>query len=394
MKRLLKKLALYTVIAAILFSVTIPVLAANPKEKCKITVNEENVNWKLEPFLAYAPQGNALILLPMKELFTTLGYTVTYDSKLNRSTFTADKNSDYVSFYVDLKTGQVLKEDEKVIKGDMNCAYLINDSLYVVANDYFSLDKIAKSFLNDSTIKIDYDYVYTTHEDFIVQYKSYFPIQSNLSSLKIEITEKYTDHPFVGEQYTKYNTGKWISGTEVKSNFNKISLSDLWDGFDNLHFYTGKGERNELTGKGTWNSTAYAISWELMDAIAEEVNKLRKQNGLSELTIDHSLCFVSVGAKDLKIDSVFDNVIHNIENNTAAHTYNDKTKMAECMASGIASYSEKDKTTLTIASHTANQWYKSAKGHKEIIMGKKYKTMGILVVITDTRAMETYAVFK
>ena len=168
----------------------------------------------------------------------------------------------------------------------------------------------------------------------------------------------------------------------------------MWKGFDNLRFYTGKGEKNELTGKGTWNSTAYAIAWDMMDAVANEVNRLRKQDGLPELNVDHSLCFISVGAKDPKVDSVFDNAIHNIEINKAAHTYLGKSIMAECIASGSASYNETDQTTLTIARQTANQWYRSAKGHKEIIMSKKYTTIGILVIITDTRAMKTYAVFK
>jgi hypothetical protein len=217
---------------------------------------------------------------------------------------------------------------------------------------------------------------------------------TNKESVDIDSSEKYPAHPFVGEKYTKYNTGDYVLGSEVKRNFTEVRLRTLWENFDNLHFYTGKGERNELTGKGTWESKMYAIAWELMDAVANEVNRLRKQDGLPELAIDHSLCFISVGAKDKKVDTVFDNAIHNVEIKKAIHTYNGKSKMAECIASGVASYNDKDQSTKAIAQHTANQWYKSTKGHKEIIMSKKYKTMGILVIITDTRAMATYAVFK
>ena len=67
--------------------------------------------------------------------------------------------------------------------------------------------------------------------------------------------------------------------------------------------------------------------------------------------------------------------------------------MAECTASGIFR-GAKDNSTHSIASNIADRWYKSTKGHKEIIMGKKFKTMGILVVITDTGAGDAYAVFK
>ena len=399
MKHLFKRLALFVIITAVLLSVANPVLASNQNEKCLVTVNGNNVTWKLEPFLAYGPQGNIIILIPMRDLFTTLNYTVTYDAKSSRSIFKADNKSDYSSFYVDLKTGQVVKEGEEIKKGDLNCVYLINDSLYA-ANNSSGLDKIAKTFLNDSTVKIDYDYVYTPHEDYILNYKSYFPVRGNLASLKIEISPKYPEHPYTGSQYTKYNTGEWVSGTDVKRNFDEVTLRSLWDGFGNLHFYTGKGEKNELTGKGRWNSTAYAIAWELMDGIADEINTLRKQNGLSELDVDHSLCFISVGAKDPKVDSVFDNAIHNIENNKAAHTYSGKTKMAECLASvrlngeEIIFKQKYDNSTAVIARNTVNAWYKSTKGHKETIMGKKYTTMGILVVITNTGTGDVYAVFK
>ena len=396
MKTATKILAVVFIFA--IFTSAIPVSAANPNEKCSVVVNEQKVEWKLRPFLAYGPLGDVRIMIPMRDLFTTLGYTVTYDSKTSCSVFTAHKNSNYTSFYADLKTGQILKESEKAKKNEMNSAYFINDSLYIVADDDFSLNKIAKEFLNNSTIKISYEYVYTKNEDYILSYKGYFPIKNNLSSLTIEIIEKYPDHPFTGEKYTKYNTGKWIPGSEVKKNFREITLEGLWDGFDNLHFYTGKGERNELTGKGRWNSTAYAIAWELMDSMAEEVNKIRKKDGLSELKIDHSLCFVSVGAKDLKIDSVFDNSIHNLETNKAAHTYSGKTKMAECLASvrlnGEQINQKYDNSTSVISRNTVNAWYNSVKGHKEIIMGAKYKTMGILVVITNTGTGDVYAVFK
>ncbi|MCL2816590.1 MAG: CAP domain-containing protein [Oscillospiraceae bacterium] len=389
MKKIIKILAVALILT--MFVNSIPVFAANLNEKCKITVNGQTAEWKSKPFLAYGPQGDAKLLIPMKDFFTTSGYTVTYDPKLNQSVFTADKNSEYETFYADLKTGQIVKGGQKPDKNAVNQVYLINNCLYIT--DY-ELKNTAKSFLNDLTIKIDYNYIYTPHEIYITDYSSYFPIQNNLSSLTIELSGKYPDRPYSGDQYTKYNTGEWVSGNEIKKQFNKIALDELWDGFGNLHFYTGKSEQNELTGKGTWDSKSYAVAWEMMDSIAEEINRIRKQNGLSELSIDNSICFTGIGAKDSKVNTVFDNAIHNIENNKAAHTYNGKTNAAECMASGIASYSANDKTTLAIARHTVNQWYKSTKGHKNIIMGAKYKTMGILVIITDTRAMETYAVFK
>ena len=209
-----------------------------------------------------------------------------------------------------------------------------------------------------------------------------------------------TDHPYTGEQYTKYNTGDWVSGEEVKRGLHEVTLRSLWDGFDSLRFYTGKGERNELTGNGRWNSTAYAIAWELMDAMADEINRIRRENGLAELGVDHSVCFVSVGAADKKVDSVFDNAIHNFETNRAAHTYNRKTKMAECIASvrlngeQIVFNPKYDKSTSVVAKNTVNAWYRSKKGHKEIMMGTKYKTVGILVVITNTGTGNAYALFK
>ena len=389
MKKIIKILIFALIIA--MFVNLIPVSAANPNEKCQIMLNGQNTDWKSKPFLAYGPQGDAKILIPMKDLFTSLDYSVTYDPKSSQSIFTADKNSEYESFYVDLKTGQILKNGEKPNKKAVNQVYLINNNLYI--SDY-ELKNMAKPFLNDSSVKVDYNYIFTLNEVYITDYSSNFPVQNNLSSLTIEISGKYPDRPYVGDKYTKYNSGEWVSGNEVKDKFNEITLKELWEGFGNLHFYTGKGEQNELTGNGTWNSKSYAVAWEMMDAVAEEINKIRRQNGLSELNIDNSMCFTDVGAKDSKVGTVFDNAIHNIENNKAAHTYNGKTKTAECLASGIASYSANDKTTSTIARHTVNQWYKSSKGHKDVIMGTKYKTMGILVIITDTRAMETYAIFK
>jgi hypothetical protein len=395
MKKTMKILAV-ALILTMLFNLT-PVFAAAP-EKCNITVNGQNAEWNLRPFLAYGPLGNVKIMIPMRDLFTTLGYTVSYDAKSNRSIFTADKNSNYTSFYVDVKTGQIVKEGEEVKKDTLYSAYLINDSLYVTADDYFSLDYIAKTFLNDSAVKIDYDYVYTPNEDFITDYKNYFSIKNNLTSLTIETVGKCPDRPFIGEQFTKYNTGEWVSGAEAKKNnftgeFSELILQELWEGFDNLRFYTGKGEQNELTGKGAWNCTAYAIAWELMDAVALEINKLRKQNGLPELIIDNSLCFISVGAANPKVDSVFDNAIHNFETNRAAHTYSGKSRMAECLATGVLRGAENN-TTQAIAANIVNRWYKSTRGHKEIIMGERYKTMGILVVITDTGTGDAYAVFK
>jgi hypothetical protein len=215
--------------------------------------------------------------------------------------------------------------------------------------------------------------------------------------LQIEVSSSYdTNHPYVGEEFTKYNTGDWISGEVVKGNFKgdfgEMILKDLWEGFDNLHFYTGEGEANQLTGKGAWHTTAYAVGWELMDSVAKEVNKLRRQNGLYEFNIDNSMCFVHVGADNPKVNSVFDNAVCNLENNTASHTYNRKSQMAECMASGILN--AEDNSTETIAAAIAGRWYDSRKGHKDIIMSKKYKTMGILILITDTGTGDAYAVFK
>ena len=398
MKNTIKRLILYAVITAMLLTVIIPV-SASTNEKCKITVNGQEVNWKLEPFIAYAPLGDVLILIPVENLFTTLGYKVTYDAKLKRSIFSADKKSDYISFYIDINTGQAVKEGEKIKQGAANSVYIVNDNLYAVCNS-LGLKMITKAFMNDSTVKIDYDYIYTPKEDYITDYINRFPMQSNLSSLKIEIAEKYPNHPFAGEQYTKYNTGEWVGlGAEVKNNFDEVMLRSLWDGFDNLRFYTGKGEQNELTGKGRWNSTAYAIAWELMDAMADEINRLRKQDGLPELKIDNSLCFISVGAADSKVDSVFDNAIHNFEHNKAAHTYSGKSKMAECLASvrlkgeEIVFKQKYDNSTAVVARNTVNAWYKSP-NHKKIMMNEKYKTMGILVVITNTGTGDAYAVFK
>jgi hypothetical protein len=390
MKKLFKKLALFALIIAVLLSAVSFMLAATTMQ-CKITVNGENKNWKPEPFLAYGPQDNVLIMIPIENLFTALGYKAAYNPKLSRTVYTAPEDSDYISFYIDLKTGQIIKEGEKAKESSVNQINLVNNITFI---NISNLEQMAKIFLNDPVIKIDYNYVHTEKENYIIKYSDFFTIQNNLSSFKIDISENLPIHPFTGDQYTKYNTGDWVLGSEVKRNFKEISLKSLWEGFDDLHFYTGKGEQNELTSKGTWNSKMYSIAWEMMDAVADEINRLRKQDGLPELSVDNSLCFISVGAKDPKVDSVFDNAIHNIETNKATHTYNVKSKMAECIASGIASYNEKDRTTLTIARQTVNQWYKSTKGHKEIIMNKKYKTMGILVIITDTRAMDTYAVFK
>lgn len=385
-----KTTKLLTVIILLTMLFTTVSAAVNPNEKCKITVNGETVDWKLEPFLAYGPHGNVLILIPMEQLFSALGYIVIYDSKLNRSVFTAGKDSDYHSFYVDLKTGQAVEEGEAVKKGGLNQVNLINNNVYVYI---VHLENIAKTFLNGSRVKVNYDYIHSKKENYIIQYSDYYSVHYNLSSLKIEVSAEYSDRPYIGEQYTKYNTGTWVSGAEVKKNFDESTLRNLWDGFDSLRFYTGKGEQNELTGKGAWNSTAYAVAWELMDGIAEAINRLRKQKGLSELTVDHSMCFVSVGAEDPKVDSVFDNSIHNFETNKAAHTYNGKTKMAECLATGVLRGAEGNSTSL-LSAHIANRWYKSVKGHKKIIMGAKYKTMGILVVITDTGTGDAYAVFK
>jgi uncharacterized protein YkwD len=167
-----------------------------------------------------------------------------------------------------------------------------------------------------------------------------------------------------------------------------------------LRFFTGKGEQNELTGK---NSKAYAIAWKLMDAVAEEINKLRRQNGLAELKIEHSLCFVSVGANNPKVDTVFDNAVHNLENRTAVHTYTGKTIKAECWASIFLQGEHNpvtdkyDRTTAVIAKNIAKAWYESTRGHKEIILSNKFDTMGILVIIGDvgiSTSSHAYAVFK
>jgi hypothetical protein len=396
MKHLLKKLALCALITAILLSAASFMVSATVI-KCTITVNGEDMNWKTEPFLAYGPHGNILIMIPIENLFTALGYKVVYVPKLNRTIYTADKDSDYISFYIDLKTGQIIKEGEKVKEGAVNQVNLINHVTYI---NISNLEKMAKIFLNDPLIKIDYDYIYTPNEYYIIKYSDFFTVKSNLSSFKINISDNFPVHPFTGGQYTKYNTGEWVSGKEVKQNFDEVTLRSLWDGFDDLRFYTGKGEKNELTGKGRWNSTAYAIAWELIDAMADEINNLRKQNGLSELIVDNSLCFVSVGANNPQVDSVFDNAIHNFETNKAAHTYSGKTKMAECLASVRLNGEEiifkqlYDNSTEAVARNTVGAWYKSTKGHKDIIMSAKYTTMGILVVITNTGTGDAYAVFK
>ena len=74
--------------------------------------------------------------------------------------------------------------------------------------------------------------------------------------------------------------------------------------------------------------------------------------------------------------------------------------MAECLASmrlngeEIIFKQKYDNSTTVITRNTVDAWYKSTKGHKEIIMGKKYTTMGILVVITNTGTGDVYAVFK
>ena len=264
MKHLLKNLILYTLITAILLFSAVPIVSADSKVKCTITVNGENADWKTEPFLAYGPQGNVMIMMPIEQLFASIGYTVTYDSKLNRSVFTANKDADCDSFYIDIKTGQTVKEGDEIKKGALNQVYLVNDIIYVYI---FDLEKIVKSFLSGYIVDIDYKYVYSKNENYITKYNDYYTIHYNLSSLKIEIYEKYPDHPFTGGQYTKYNTGNWISGEKIKSKFREITLESLWDGFDNLRFYTGKGEKNELSGK---NASAYAIAWELMDAVTSQ----------------------------------------------------------------------------------------------------------------------------
>jgi hypothetical protein len=405
MKNLFKRLALYTLVAAILVSAVFPVLAAEPADKCKITINGQKTEWKLEPFLAYGPQGDVFILIPMRDLFTSLGYTVDYEPVLNRSIFTADKNSDYFSFWVDVKTGQLLEEGEELKKNAVNQVYLINSSLYIT--DY-RLKEMAKTFLAGSTVEIDYVYnKKITFEYNIIKYSGSFPIQGNLLSFILNVSAKYPDHPYIGDQYTKYNTGEYILGAAIRENgLNNEKTKDFWtnfgarewDGFDNQRFYTGEGEQNQLTGK-TYGSM-YSIAWELMDAVAEEINSLRKQNDLAELTVDHSLCFISVGAKNSKVDTVFDNAISNLENSKAAHTFAGKTILAECITS-CPSFGVKDpatqkydNSTPTVAKQIANAWYKSIKGHREIIMNPKYKTMGILVVITDTLATDSYIVLK
>ena len=397
MKKTIKILAVLLII--VMIAHIIPVSAAN-NNKCKVTVNGQTAEWNLRPFLAYGPLGDVKIMIPMRDLFTSLGFTVTYDAQTHRSVFTADKNSPYTSFYIDVATGQSVKAVEAVKKGEVNTAHLINSSLYVAANDYFSLDKIARLFLNDSKIELAYDYIYTPNEDFITDYAHNFTVKNNISALTLDISIPNPDQPFIGGQYTKYNTGDWVSGADVKSRFRAITLEGLWDGFDSLRFFTGKGEQNELTGR---NSRAYAISWELMDAVAAEINKLRRQNGLSELKIDHSLCFVSVGASNPKVDTVFDNAVHNLENRTATHTFTGKTIKAECWASIFlqGEYNPATKkynsSTAVIAKNIAKGWHESTKGHKDIIMSTKYDTMGILVIIGDvgaTTSSHAYAVFK
>ena len=114
--------------------------------KYKITVNGEDMNWKTEPFLTYGPQGNILIMIPIENLFVALGYKVVYDPKLSRTVYTADKDSGYISFYIDLKTGQIIKEGEKVKKGAINQVNIINHVTYI---NISNLEKMAKIFLNN-----------------------------------------------------------------------------------------------------------------------------------------------------------------------------------------------------------------------------------------------------
>ena len=208
------------------------------------------------------------------------------------------------------------------------------------------------------------------------------------------------DQPYSGTQYTKYNTGEWVSGSEVKSKFREITLEGLWEDFDDLRFFTGKSEQNEITGK---NIRAYAIAWDLMDAVADEINKLRKKDGLHELKIEHSLCFMSVGVKNAKIDSVFDNAVHNLENRTTVHTQCGKIFRAENWASVFLQgeydrvTKKYDRSTAVIAKNIALSWYESKKGHKETMMSKKFETVGVLVIIGDvgiTTSSHAYAVFK
>jgi len=98
MKKIIKILA-----AALIFVMitnVILVSAATPNDKCKVTVNGKTAEWNLRPFLAYGPLSDAKIMIPMRDLFTSLGFTVTYDAQAHRSIFTADENSSYTSFYV------------------------------------------------------------------------------------------------------------------------------------------------------------------------------------------------------------------------------------------------------------------------------------------------------
>lgn len=386
MKRLFKKLVLYIAVTVILVADVIPVLAASPNEKCKITINEQNAEWNLEPFLAYGPQGDIKIFIPMKNIFTTLGYTVTYVAELSRSVFTADENSDNTSFYVDLKTGQIVKDGENPAKNAVNQTYLINNYLYIPG---YELQNIAKLLLYNSSVKITYDYnTNITSEYYIIQYNDKFPVQGNLFSLTIQITVKYPDHPFVGEQYTNYNTGEWFTLDKPT----KITSQEVfWDGFSKLKFFNGTHDKNPcVTTKG------YALAWELMDKTGEEINKLRKQNGLSELFIDHSICFVSIGADNPKRDSVFDNAVWYWEGGSGngafgGHTPFKKIIKGECMSG--TSIIDHGTTASEYGLYFVNRW-KNSPAHKNIILTKKFTSVGILVLIDEYGKALVTAVFK
>ena len=398
MKKTTKILAII-LLAALALSVLMISSAATANSSGKITVNGQDAQWSLTPFTATFPLGNTALLMPMRDLFKSLGYTVIYDEKLHRSVFTANGDSTFGSFYVDVKTGQIVKSGGEIRRNGLNQTYLINNSLYITAHEFKT--NFAESFLKDHSVTVDFTLnSRITHEHFIIQYNETFPVHGNLTSLTITVSGNSPDHPYIGEQFTKYNTGTWAAPPPILLEGSKEIW--LWNKLDTLRFFTGAGEQNELTGSGGKKNSItgegikmYAVAWELMDGIATEINRLRKENGLSELTVDHSICFIKLSTGNPKINSVFDNAVHNFENDTFHHTLIGRSIIkAENTATVSPRSGDGGNTTQALASRVADGWYKS-QGHKRNMMGANHTTVGVLVVIADTGTKRhAYAVFK
>gem|GEM_PF-3385305 len=398
MKKTTKILAGIILLAVALSALMTPA-AANPSVKCRITVNGREEQWNSEPFTAIFPLGDAALLLPMRNLFTSLGYSVDFDEKLSRSVFKANEDSSCGSFYVDLKTGQIVKEGEEIRKNGISRVYLVNGSLYISVHEFEN--NFAKSFLADYSVTVDFTADKSAiHEHFVIQYRESFPIKGNLSFLAVTVSEKSSGRPYTGDRFTKYNTGEWSAPPSKLTEGPRERW--LWNRLDTLRFYTGAGEQNELTGNGGKRNAAaengitmYAVAWELMDGIAAEINRVRKENGLTELTVDHSMCFISVGSGNPKVNSVFDNAVHNFENDMFRHTLTGRSVIrAENTGTVSPRSGEGGNSTQTLASRVVDGWYGSP-GHRKNMMGASYTAVGVLVVISDTGATRhAYAVFK